>query len=245
MDPQNLGGKFDIRGFDYARELVFYMTPDQKYALDEMSPVRGKRIVEIGAGISVNALYLARQGSTVIATDIAHERLCALRAIHAKLGTAPGQILFVKCAAEALPFRDNAFDHAYSKAVLIHTKLDQSTVEIHRTLKPGSCALLIEPMTGNPFANIYRATLAPKIWQRITRYFGQPELGMFRRQFPKFSVQYYYLFSFLAFAWQFGAAVPVLFRFSLTALLTVDRMLFCAFPSCRRNAWFCAIRVEK
>lgn len=247
LDPQNLGAGFDVGQFNYRQELAFYMTPDQEYALEQFEPIAGKRVIEIGAGIGTNAMYLASKGATVLATDIASDRLRALRAIAAHVigPEAAARIIAVKCAAEALPFRSEVFDYAYSKSVIIHTRIPEAMAEIHRTMRSGAVGMFIEPMTRNPFVNLYRNTLAPKIWKQITTYFTDREIGMVSKPFSKSETRFYYLTGFLAFVWQFGVRATAPFRASLLAFGALDHLLFRIVPAAKRLAWFVAIRVTK
>src|SRR5688572_26474826 len=113
LDPHNLGG--GARGVNYARELPFYLTPDQVYALEHLGDLRGRALLEIGAGIGMNALHMARRGAKVFAIDIAQERLKALMQA-APQSPDSGSIYPVKCSAEALPFRSGKFDGACSNS---------------------------------------------------------------------------------------------------------------------------------
>ena len=161
LDPDNLGRAFDSPDFNYERALPFYMTPDQRCALDHLAPLDGALALEVGCGIGLNAIHMASHGATVVAIDLSGERLRMLREVARRAGCAE-RLVAVRCAAEALPFRTGVFDRACSKSVLIHTRLDEAAGEIARAMKPGGRAAFIEPMAGNPLANLYRATLAPR-----------------------------------------------------------------------------------
>lgn len=246
LDPQNLGGEFQASQYNYDDELAFYLTPDQNWALDKFAPLARKRVLDVGAGIGTNAMYMASQGATVLAIDIAHDRLQSLRAVSRRvLGDNARQIIAVKCAAEALPFRDGVFDHAYSKSVIIHTRIPEATAEIARTLRNGGTGVFVEPMTRNPFVNLYRKTLAPKIWQTITRYFTQREIDELSAPFGQPTVGHFYFLGFLAFAFQFGVRMPGLFRVALPVFQAVDSVLFSIIPPLRKFAWFATIHVQK
>ena len=245
LDTQNLGNSASADNYNYQRELAFYFTPDQQYALEQMGKPAGKCILEIGAGLGTNSLYLASQGAKMIAMDIAHDRLALLRTRAAtELADAAPRLHVIKAQAEHLPFRRDAFDVIYSKSVLIHTQIETVVPEINRTLKPGGLGTFIEPMTRNPFVNLYRRTLAPKIWQSIARYFGEPEFALFRTGFPSMSTRFFYLTGFLAFGWQFAFNAPQLFRLSLTPLNALDSALI-KIPALAKRAWFAVIVVRK
>lgn len=231
--------------FDLASELVFYLTPDQREAIHSLQPVEGCRFLEVGAGLGVNALYMARQGAEVVAIDIARERLRSLQRLADGAGVPPERIHLVQCSAEALPFRSTCMNRVYSKAVLIHTDLERTVPELHRVLTAGGRGVFVEPMKHNPLVNAYRRTLAPQEWRQITRYFGSEEIGLFTQSFPRTSCRYFYLFGFVAFVWQFAVRVPLLFRVSLAGLSILDGILMRLAPVLNRLAWFVVIRTEK
>jgi hypothetical protein len=96
---------------------------------------------------------------------------------------------------------------------------------------------------------LYRRLLAPKAWAAITRYFdeaaqreaaapfGAPALGE--------AVRPFYLFSFLAFGFQFGIPMPGVFRAVLRPLNGLDGLLFRVVPGLRRLAWFGVLLLER
>ncbi|MCX7018239.1 MAG: class I SAM-dependent methyltransferase [bacterium] len=244
LDPDNIGRASRGGPLDFERELPYYLIPDQIDALNDFAPLERKRILDIGAGIGMNALYLGNSGAIVVAADIARNRLAALAGIASGM-SAPPLILPVQCRAEALPFASGSFDHAYSKSVLIHTRLAEACGETNRVLREEGSAVFIEPLAGNPFANLYRALLAPKIWRSITRYFGQPEFDVIAGQFCAARVHYYYFLGFLAFFWQFGLRAAWLFKWSLNLLVMADGLLFRICQPLERRAWFAVIHVRK
>lgn len=244
LDPQNLGAGFEANSFDYDAELAYYLIPDQEHALAELAIDKGKRVLDIGAGIGTNSIYMAQRGAIVYAIDIAHDRLAVLRAVCARIAP-EATVIPIKCAAEALPFRDGTLDGAYSKSVLIHTRLEEACSEVKRTLRSGGVAVFVEPMTKNPFVNAYRVTLAPQIWRQITNYFGKKQFDTIDKVFGSTKTRYYYFTSFFAFVWQFGVRVPRLFRPSLAVMNAFDNALFSILPFLRKFAWFAAITARK
>lgn len=246
LDPQNLGRE-KHEAVNWENEFAFYHTPDQDYALRQVRPLRGKQVLELGAGLGINAINMAAEGAHVAAVDIAHDRLVALRQRQADFVSRrsfTGKLHLVKAAAEALPFRDAAFDVVYSKSVLIHTDLDRSVAEARRVMADGGVGTFIEPMTQNAFVNLYRLWFAPKIWQSIARYFGEEELEIFRRVFRSIEVKRFYFLGFFAFVWQFALPVRVLFRVSLWNLWLVDKLLM-QVPALAKRAWFAVVVVRK
>ncbi len=243
LDPNNQSGSYDNKT-DYESELPFYMCPDQKVAINLALPCKDKLLLEIGSGVGMNARWFHRCGAVVVAIDLARERLTMLRQLVAGDDHAAGTslpFLCVRAKVEALPFRADRFDIEYVKAVLIHTELEESAAEMNRVLKPDGKALIVEPMDANPIVNIYRNTLAPKIWKNITIYFSPKQI---QTLYNKLNVTYekrFYLLSFLAFIFQFGIRVPFLFNLTHAILGPIDRFLFKCFPVLKRYAWFVLI----
>jgi len=247
LDPTNLGKELSTVPFNLNRELAFYFSPEQEYALKKLWRVegpRGKRILEIGCGLGVFALFLARQEAEVVVVDPALERLKFLKDQAGKLGVAD-RITIICAMAEALPFPDNFFDMIYTKSVLIHTELAQASVEMNRVLKPGGMGVFTEPLKGNPFAFLYRKYLAPREWKKITRYFDKKRLGILSWAFDSVWVRYFYLFGFTAFVWQFGWKNLRLFQLFMKILNPLDRFLFTVCPFLKRFSWFAVITAQK
>jgi ubiquinone/menaquinone biosynthesis C-methylase UbiE len=245
LDPQNLGGP--AAKFDYVAELAFYKTPDQLYALEQLAPLPEKLVLEIGAGIGTNALYLAGEGARIVAIDIAEDRLRELRQLALRISKEDGKprkLQVVKAAAEHLPFRAASFDRICSKSVMIHTRLEQSISETFRVAASDATCVFIEPRTNSPLVNLYRRTLAPQIWRSITNYFTDYEISLFRNKFPDCDVKLFYVTAFLAFVWQFAVRSPALFRISLPALTSLDAILL-RLPVSRRWAWFAVLVCKK
>ncbi|MDD4280205.1 MAG: class I SAM-dependent methyltransferase [Candidatus Sumerlaeales bacterium] len=240
LDPDNQSGSSDNK-VDFDAELPFYLCPDQRTALDEMQPLQDKFMLEIGAGLGMNARWCCAAGARVVATDISQERLSALRNLPPGRTTTTKPthpLLCVRAKAEALPFRRDVFELEYVKAVLIHTELEQASREMERVLSDTGKVVIVEPMDANPFVNLYRKTLAPKIWQSITIYFSPREIQTLKRTFSNAVEHRFYLFSFLAFVFQFAVRMPECFRFFHSLLGAVDRCLFRIFPFLKRYAWF-------
>jgi len=242
LDAQNLGGAASVSIGSLLEELKFSNTPDIRDMISHVNASAGKAILEIGAGLGANTVLMAQTGARVIALDIAHDRLIALRQRTDKLQQPSwGAILPVKARAEALPFKPGTFNGACCRAVLIHTELEKALAETNHALRPGAPFAYSEPMARNPFVNLYRATLAPREWQAITTYFTDHQIATVQRHFPGAGSRKYYGISFLAFVFQYALSWPRWFYCSLTALDSVDRMLVRLMPSLSRYAWFVLI----
>ncbi|MGZ4698047.1 MAG: class I SAM-dependent methyltransferase [Oryzihumus sp.] len=115
-----------------------------------LGDVRGKQVLEIGAGAAQCSRYLAGLGAQVVASDLSGGMLRQGRAIDAtavpELG-APTQgapaprppVPLVQCDAAALPFGDAAFDTVFTAYGVVPFVADSALVmrECARVLRPG------------------------------------------------------------------------------------------------------------
>jgi SAM-dependent methyltransferase len=247
LDSRNLGGRFSKKRFNVRDEMAFYFSPEQEYALRPLwgeGGLKGKRILEIGCGMGVFTLFLARQEAEVFVVDLSIERLKFLKSQAARIGLG-NQIKIICGAAESLPFAPDAFDAVYTKSVLIHTNLDRASRESFRVLKQGGTAVFVEPLRDNPFAFLYRTCFGPKEWKSITTYFDKSRIRSLAVPFGRVKVNYFYLFSFGAFFFQFAWRNLSLFRFFVHYLNKLDKALFHLCPPLKRLAWFAVIHARK
>jgi SAM-dependent methyltransferase len=225
-------------------------TPDLRAAAQWLEGVPADWTLDLGAGLGANGFVLAGRGHRLLVVDTSLDRLRLLRRRAGDLTPSRGgPPPAVVAAAEALPFADGSLRRLMTKSVLIHTDLPRAADEIARVLPPGGRAALIEPQPGNPFARLYRRFLAPSAWAAITRYFDRPIQSLFARRIGHVAtdraVRPFYLFSFLAFGFQFGWPNRILFRTALALLHPIDRLLFHLVPPLARLAWFGVILLQK
>lgn len=85
-------------------------------SIREMGSLRGRRVLDLGAGTGRNSEHFLHCGAAVVAADVSMGMLETLRG---KLGTDPA-IDLVRCDASSLPFRDSVFDGVAFVAALHH-----------------------------------------------------------------------------------------------------------------------------
>ncbi|MFN3386376.1 MAG: class I SAM-dependent methyltransferase [Candidatus Thermochlorobacter sp.] len=105
------------------------------------SEFKGKKVLEIGAGLGTDLLQFARAGAFCTDLDLSetHLELAQKRfALYGFTGT------FVLGDAENLPFDDSSFDGVFSNGVLHHTPNTQKAIdEVYRVLKPNGKAMIM------------------------------------------------------------------------------------------------------
>ena len=244
ISASNLPGDEALTAATWPEEIAFYLTPEQEFAHRALGPLESRRVVEIGCGVGVHAIYLAQKGAWVAAVDTSFRRLRVLRGIAAEMGL-KAHVHPVCARAENLPFRSESLDAAYTKATLIHTDLPIALGECRRVLRPTGRGVFCEPTTSNPFARLYRRLCGPEEWRSITRYFSRAEEKMMTEVFGHLRGESFYLSAFPAFYWQFGRRRLKRFRRWLGVLHTFDGALFAVCPPLKRLAWFRVYLVEK
>ncbi len=99
------------------------------------------RLLEIGCGMGMDSVRLARCGFQVTALDLTEAALDVARR-YAREQAA--HVDFRLGNAERLDFADESFDAVYSFGVLHHTPHpDKAVAELHRVLKPGGRAFVM------------------------------------------------------------------------------------------------------
>ncbi|MBN8871725.1 MAG: methyltransferase domain-containing protein [Rhodospirillales bacterium] len=106
---------------------------------DLLAPGEGTRVLDVGCGSGALDRMLAARlpaGATIVATDLNPFLLAEAEALAAAAGHA-ARIRFVPGNAEALPFPDAAFDHAFTVTVLEECDADRALGELVRVVRPG------------------------------------------------------------------------------------------------------------
>ena len=101
-----------------------------------LGDVRGKRILELGAGAAAGTRWLDGQGADAIAMDLSAGMLRHAREAAARSGV---RVPLVQADALALPFADEAFDVVYTAFGAIPFVADSGAAmrEVARVLRPG------------------------------------------------------------------------------------------------------------
>lgn len=126
-----------FREIEQRRYRTHYHLPELFDSLDG----RGRRLLEVGCGIGVDSIQLAKRGFQVTAVDLTENALEIAAEFAAQRGV---DIDFRLGNAELLDFPDESFDVVYSFGVLHHTpNIERSVAEVHRVLRPGGTAYVM------------------------------------------------------------------------------------------------------
>ncbi|MBD3008300.1 MULTISPECIES: class I SAM-dependent methyltransferase [unclassified Streptomyces] len=120
--------------------------------LGPVEALKGRDVLEVGAGAAQCARWLAAQGARPVALDLSHRQLRHARRIDAEAAVSGGSgasgparagdaagVALVQADATALPFRDGSFDLACSAYGAVPFVAEPVRVmrEVHRVLRPG------------------------------------------------------------------------------------------------------------
>jgi SAM-dependent methyltransferase len=141
----------DRRFIDASRPYLTRRQPFDPIMPDDLS---GMRVLEIGCGMGLHCLELARRGATVEAVDLTDVAVDMTRARMARAGLSA---VVQRADAESLPYPSQSFDFVWSWGVVhLSARTARAVREIARVLKPTGEARV---MVYNRDGRIARMTL--------------------------------------------------------------------------------------
>lgn len=212
--------------------------------LDALGDLRGKRVLDIGAGTGFLSVALALRGAQVTSTDIAEQALAVGRH-RARISGVADRIEFVAAAAEDLPFADQGFDAVAGIFALHHLDLARAGPTLRRLLRPGGTGAFIETLARNPLLMFCRTHLVGRFG--ISRAGSDDEaplddaaIAVLARGIGRAIDVDYPDLIFLRMA---AANIPLLRNGPvMQVLLGLDRLLW-QLPACRRLSYFGVVRL--
>lgn len=229
---------------------------ENRYCLEKMGDLRGRRILDLGCGAGEAAVYFALRGAEVWASDISAGMLAVASALARKHGC---RISTVKSTAEELPFESGFFDIVYGANVLHHVNIPGALDQVRRILKPGGQAFFIEPLSYNPVINVYRH-MARTVRTEDEHPLTLGDLKLFRERFPVVAHREMWLFPLYIFIWFYlvERVHPAKERYwkkvirdsakhraGMTVAAALDRVFLTALPFLRFLCWNTVVHVRK
>ena len=123
------------------REHVDYLS----FAVDQLRPLAGKRILEVGAGSGMLAVWLALQGADVTGIDVSGGIL-EVAAKRASLSDVAHRTRFVHTPIEDFDDPEESFDAVIGNNVVHHFERDLAMANLARLLRPEGRATFCEPV---------------------------------------------------------------------------------------------------
>ena len=143
-----------------------------------LGEVAGRRILEVGAGSAMCSRWLATQGARPTAVDLSGGMLRHARAGAAATGI---EVPLVQADAQHLPFREAAFDVAFTAFGAVPFVADSARVmrEVARVLRPGRRWVFA---TSHPFRWVFPDDPGPLGLTATTSYFDRTPYVEFDQQ---------------------------------------------------------------
>ena len=127
---------------------------ENQFILHRMGDLRGKKLLDIGAGLGESSVYFALQGADVTTVDISPQMVETALRLGAQFDV---KLQGLVSGGEALNLPEAAYDIIYI-ANTIHHVQDRALlfVQMQRALKPGGRFFSYDPLAYNPVINVYR-----------------------------------------------------------------------------------------
>ena len=120
--------------------------------------LRGRRVLEVGAGTGREGHTLATRGAMVVALDFSPEALRLSRQIS-------GAVRFVRGDALRAPFRDGTFDLVYHQGLLEHFRDPGPLLQENRRLVRSNGLLLVDvPQAFHLYTVVKKLLIAANRW---------------------------------------------------------------------------------
>lgn len=151
--------------------------------LSQVIDLKGKRVLEIGAGTGRDSFPLARVGADVTQLDYSEESLKILRRLAEEQGY---KTTIIGGDAFAMPFADESFDIVFHQGLLEHFRSAQAEKLLReniRVLKPGGLLLVDVPQRYHIYTLVKHFLIAINKWfAGWERSFSVGELRKVMRQ---------------------------------------------------------------
>ena len=170
---------------------------ENRFILERIGDLRGKKLLDIGAGLGESSVDFALRGAEVTAIDISPLMIEKVVALGKQFGVevegriAEGENLNVPANQYDLIYLANTIHHVQDRAALFQ--------QMHRALKPGGVFFSYDPLAYNPVINIYRR-IAVRVRTPDESPLGIADLKLARKYFSNVSHREFWLSTLFLFA---------------------------------------------
>jgi ubiquinone/menaquinone biosynthesis C-methylase UbiE len=169
---------------------------ENRFILSRMGDLRGKRLLDIGAGLGESSVYFALQGAQVTMTDISPGMVQTGRELARRYGV---EVEGIVSEVEDLGVASETFDFVYIANTIHHVRdRDVLFQKIHRALKPGGFFFSYDPLAYNPAINVYRR-IATEVRTEDESPLQLADLRLARKYFPNVQHREFWISTLLLF----------------------------------------------
>lgn len=170
---------------------------ENQFILSRMGSLRGKTLLDIGAGLGESSVYFALQGASVTTVDVSPMMVDTAVRLGRKFGV---ELEGIVSEAENLLVPSEHYDFVYV-ANTIHHVQDRASLfqQMHRALKPGGMFFSYDPLTYNPAINLYRR-IATEVRTPDESPLSASDLKLARKYFSNVGHQEFWISSLALFA---------------------------------------------
>ena len=163
-------------------------SPELRYIHRHLSPVKGKKVLDLGCGLGEASVYFAMCGADTTSIDLSPEMLRATDKLAEKNGV---RVTTHLAAAEDLKLKkDQLFDIIYVGNLFHHVDVAATVKMLMPHLKPDGILASWDPVAYNPVINVYRRMamdvrtvdehpLKSKDIREITKSFAKADVKFF------------------------------------------------------------------
>jgi SAM-dependent methyltransferase len=169
---------------------------ENQFILSRVGSVRGKKLLDVGAGLGESSVYFALLGARVTTTDISPGMVETALALARKYGVTLEGIV---TTAEQLSVPAGEYDIVYAANTIHHVQNRALLFEqIKRVLKPGGMFFSWDPLAYNPVISLYRR-MATEVRTEDERPLTVADVELARRYFPGLQHREFWISSLLLF----------------------------------------------
>ena len=172
----------DVNDIDVYALFDSFVAQENAWVLEQLGDLKGKRILDVGAGLGESSVYFALKGADVYFNDISPK----MGEFAEKLATKHGvKLNFLIAPIERLELHKEFFDIIYCANLMHHVPPEDQEMWIKtmsESLKPGGTLVTIDPLKYNPAINVYRAK-AEKVRTIDEQPLGFDILKIYQRYF--------------------------------------------------------------
>ncbi|MDH5180606.1 MAG: class I SAM-dependent methyltransferase [Gammaproteobacteria bacterium] len=232
-------------------------SPEGAWIIEQLGDLKGKKVLELGSGAGEGAVFMAKQGADVTATDLSSGMLEVVKKVAALHGVSVKTA--VASADDLSQFGNESFDVVYAANLLHHVDIARCLDAVKAVLKPGGTAAFWDPVAHNPAINVYRR-MAMDVRTPDEHPIRRADMKLFRERFSGLNYKFFWLASLLVFVrfWLVDRIHPSADRYwkliitrerelrpMVSKLMWLDKMILKVVPFLGWWCWNIAIIVRK